>query len=83
RELQYALLWFNFRIYLAPLFWLIVGGTWGPVTLMWYAFLRACQYWLARYYTPLPRLQSGIDAVLHVLDGVPVRLGGVVYAVIG
>ena len=34
RELQNALLWINFRFYLAPLFWLIVGGIWGPVTLM-------------------------------------------------
>lgn len=70
RELQNALLWINFRFYLAPLFWLIVGGTWGPVTLMGYAFLRAWQYWLARYQTPHHRLQSGIDAVLHVLDWV-------------
>ena len=83
RELQNALLWINFRFYLAPLFWLIVGGTWGPVTLMGYAFLRAWQYWLARYQTPHHRLQSGIDAVLHVLDWVPVRLAGVVYALIG
>ena len=83
RELQNALLWINFRFYLAPLFWLIVGGTWGPVTLMGYAFLRAWQYWLARYQTPPHRLQSGIDAVLHVLDWVPVRLAGVVYALIG
>ena len=57
RELQNALLWINFRFYLAPLFWLIVGGTWGPVTLMGYAFLRAWQYWLARYQTPHHRLQ--------------------------
>lgn len=82
RELQNALLWINFRFYLAPLFWLIVGGTWGPVTLMGYAFLRAWQYWLARYQTPHHRLQSGIDAVLHALDWVPVRLAGVVYALI-
>ena len=59
------------------------GGTRGPVTLMGYAFLRAWQYWLARYQTPHHRLQSGIDAVLHVLDWVPVRLAGVVYALIG
>ncbi|MFP1463721.1 regulatory signaling modulator protein AmpE [Escherichia coli] len=26
RELQNALLWINFRFYLAPLFWLIVGN---------------------------------------------------------
>lgn len=83
RELQNALLWINFRFYLAPLFWLIVGGTRGPVTLMGYAFLRAWQYWLARYQTPHHRLQSGIDAVLHALDWVPVRLAGVVYALIG
>ncbi|WP_117150496.1 regulatory signaling modulator protein AmpE, partial [Klebsiella pneumoniae] len=54
-----------------------------PVTLMGYAFLRAWQYWLARYQTPHHRLQSGIDAVLHALDWVPVRLAGVVYALIG
>ena len=29
RELQNALLWINFRFYLAPLFWLIVGGNLG------------------------------------------------------
>ena len=46
RELQNALLWINFRFYLAPLFWLIVGGTWGPVTLMGYDFL-ACMAILA------------------------------------
>lgn len=45
--------------------------------------LRAWQYWLARYQTPHHRLQSGIDAVLHALDWVPVRLAGVVYALIG
>lgn len=83
RELQNALLWINFRFYLAPLFWLIVGGQWGPVLLMGYAFLRSWQSWLARYLTPHERLQSGIDAILHVLDWIPVRLAGVVYALIG
>lgn len=83
RELQNALLWNNFRFYLAPLFWLIVGGAWGPVTLVGYAFLRAWQSWLARYQTPHQRLQSGIDAILHVLDWIPVRLAGVVYALLG
>ncbi len=39
--------------------------------------------WLARYLTPHERLQSGIDAILHVLDWLPVRLVGVVYALIG
>ncbi|POT55933.1 regulatory signaling modulator protein AmpE [Citrobacter amalonaticus] len=83
RELQNALLWINFRFYLAPLFWLIVGGPWGPVTLIGYAFLRSWQSWLARYQTPHQRLQSGIDAILHVLDWIPVRLAGVVYALSG
>ena len=83
RELQNALLWNNFRFYLAPLFWLLVGGPWGPVTLVGYAFLRAWQSWLARYQTPHQRLQSGIDAILHVLDWIPVRLAGVVYALLG
>lgn len=50
---------------------------------MGYAFLRAWQTWLARYLTPHERLQSGIDAILHVLDWLPVRLVGVVYALIG
>ncbi|MGY3832091.1 beta-lactamase regulator AmpE [Citrobacter freundii] len=83
RELQNALLWNNFRFYLAPLFWLIVGGPWGPVTLVGYAFLRAWQSWLARYQTPHQRLQSGIDAILHALDWIPVRLAGVVYSLLG
>ncbi|WLI75455.1 beta-lactamase regulator AmpE [Kosakonia sp. H02] len=83
RELQNALLWINFRFYLAPLFWFIVGGPWGPVLLVGYAFLRAWQSWLARYQTPNERQQSGIDAILHLLDWVPVRLAGVVYALVG
>ncbi len=41
RELQNALVWINFRFYLAPLFWLIVGASCGPVLLAGYAFLRA------------------------------------------
>lgn len=83
RELQNALLWINFRFYLAPLFWFIAGGSWGPVLLVGYAFLRSWQSWLARYLTPHERLQSGIDAILHVVDWIPVRLVGVVYALIG
>ena len=51
--------------------------------LLWINFLRAWQSWLARYLTPHERLQSGIDAILHVLDWLPVRLVGVVYALIG
>lgn len=83
RELQNALLWINYRFYLAPLFWFVVGGPFGPATLTGYTFLRAWQSWLARYQTPRDRQQSGVDAILHVLDWVPVRLVGVVYALIG
>ena len=83
RELQNALVWINFRFYLAPMFWFIVGASWGPVLLVGYASLRAWQYWLARYKTPNERQQSGIDAILHLLDWIPVRLAGVVYALVG
>ncbi len=83
RELQNALLWINYRFYLAPLFWFVVGGVYGPVLLVGYAFLRAWQTWLARYHSPLERAQSGIDAILHCLDWLPVRLVGVAYALIG
>lgn len=31
-----ALLWINYRYYLAPLFWFVVGGPWGPITLIGY-----------------------------------------------
>lgn len=82
-ELQNALLWINYRYYLAPLFWFVVGGSWGPITLIGYCVLRARQTWLARYQTPRHRLQSGIDAILHVVDWLPVRLVGVVYALVG
>ncbi|TKI08774.1 beta-lactamase regulator AmpE [Martelella alba] len=83
RELQNALLWINYRFYLAPLFWLVVGGPFGPVTLAGYAFLRAWQTWLARRSTPLKRAQSGVDALLHWLDWIPVRLAGAAYALLG
>ncbi|WP_345830533.1 beta-lactamase regulator AmpE [Erwinia sp. HDF1-3R] len=83
RELQNALLWINFRYYLAPLFWFVVGGPWGPVLLVGYAFLRAWQSWLARHHSPLERSQSGVDAILHVVDWLPVRLAGVAYALLG
>lgn len=76
RELQNALLWINFRYYLAPLFWFVVGGPWGPVLLMGYAFLRAWQTWLARYLTPHERLLSGIDAILHGAGLAPGTSGG-------
>lgn len=82
-ELQNALVWINYRYYLAPLFWFVVGGAWGPVTLVGYCFLRAWQTWLARYQTPRHRLQAGVDSILHLVDWLPVRLVGVVYALTG
>ena len=83
RELQNALIWINFRFYLAPMFWLVAGGPWGPVLLVGYAFLRAWQGWLAKHGTPMARSQSGVDAILHLLDWIPVRLAGVAYALLG
>ena len=83
RELQNALIWINFRYYLAPMFWLVVCGPLGPVALAGYAVLRGYQSWLARHMTPLKRSQSGVDSILHLLDWVPVRLAGVAYALIG
>lgn len=83
QALQNALLWINFRFYLAPLFWLVAGGVWGPVFLAGYAFLRAWQTWLVRNHTPHERLLSGIERVLHIVDWLPVRLAGIVYALLG
>ncbi|KAA1194982.1 beta-lactamase regulator AmpE [Photorhabdus heterorhabditis] len=83
REMQNALLWINFRYYLAPIFWLIVAGKLGPVALMGYCFLRAYQGWLAQYGTPIQRAQSGVDSLLHWLDWIPARLAGVAYALLG
>lgn len=82
-ELQNALLWINFRFYLAPLFWFVVGGRWGLVLLVGYAFLRAWQTWLARQRSPLTRSQSGVDAILFWADWIPVRLVGAAYALLG
>ncbi len=42
-ELQNALLWINYRYYLAPLFWFVVGCR----ALIAYSVLRARQTWLA------------------------------------
>lgn len=82
-SLQNALLWINFRYYLAPIFWFVVCVSYGPVALAGYAMLRGYQTWLARHHTPLQRSQSGIDRILHWLDWIPVRLVGVAYALLG
>lgn len=83
RELQNALLWINYRFYLAPLWWFVVGGPYGPALLAGYALLRAWQTWLARHHTSFERQRSGVDYLLHVLDWLPVRLVGIAYALIG
>lgn len=83
RELQNALIWINFRFYLAPLFWFVAGGAYGPVLLVGYAFLRAWQSWLAKHQSPLQRAQSGVDSILHIVDWIPARLAGVAYALLG
>ncbi len=82
-ELQNALLWLNFRFYLAPLFWFVVAGPYGPIALVGYAILRARQTCLARHHTPLARAQSGVDALLRWLDWIPARLVGITYALLG
>ncbi len=83
REIQNALIWVNFRYYLAPIFWLIVLGKLGPAILMGYGFLRAYQGWLAQYATAVQRAQSGVDGILHWLDWLPARLAGIAYALLG
>ncbi len=84
-ELQNALLWINYRYYLAPLFLVCRGGAWGPLTLI--ACLQRTappgrHGWRADQ-TPHHRLQSGIDGIPHIVDWLPVRLVGVVYALVG
>ena len=74
-ELQNALLWINYRYYLAPLFW-FVGGRTGPADAYRLQRTARRQTWLARYQTPHHRLQSGIDGILHIVDWLPVRLVG-------
>jgi len=83
KELQNALLWLNFRFYLAPLFWFVAAGPYGPVALVGYSVLRARQCCLARHHTPLERANSGVDTLLHWLDWIPVRLAGAAYALLG
>ncbi|PHM31127.1 beta-lactamase regulator AmpE [Xenorhabdus innexi] len=83
REIQNALIWINFRYYLAPIFWLVVMGEFGPAILMGYCFLRAYQKWLAQCRTSVQRAQSGVDVLLNCLDWIPARLAGIAYALLG
>ncbi|XPE41862.1 regulatory signaling modulator protein AmpE [Shigella flexneri] len=52
--------------FIVPVILADCGGTRGTGDADGYEFLRAWQSWLARYQTPHHRLQSGIDAILHV-----------------
>ncbi|MBD2805477.1 beta-lactamase regulator AmpE [Xenorhabdus sp. ZM] len=83
REIQNALIWINFRYYLAPIFWLIALGQFGPAILVGYGCLRAYQEWLAQNATAVQRAQSGVDILLHWLDWIPARLAGIAYALLG
>ncbi|AKM48774.1 beta-lactamase regulator AmpE [Edwardsiella anguillarum] len=83
RELQSVLVWINYRFYLAPLFYFVIAGPYGPVALGGYALLRAYQTWLTRQADPLMRAQAGIDRLLHWVDWIPVRLAGIAYALLG
>ncbi|MDE1477205.1 beta-lactamase regulator AmpE [Xenorhabdus bovienii] len=83
REIQNALIWINFRYYLAPIFWLVMMGKLGPAILMGYGFLRGYQGWLAQHGTAVQRAQTGVDSLLHCLDWVPARLAGIAYALLG
>ncbi|CDH24677.1 beta-lactamase regulator AmpE [Xenorhabdus bovienii] len=83
REIQNALIWINFRYYLAPIFWLVVMGKLGPAILMGYGFLRGYQGWLAQHGTAVQRAQTGVDSLLHCLGWVPARLAGIAYALLG
>ncbi|EON89506.1 MULTISPECIES: beta-lactamase regulator AmpE [Plesiomonas] len=77
---QSALLWTNFRYYMAPAFWFVVGG---PAIMLGYTALRAYQSWLAEHEDPLLRAQSGVDHLLGWLDWIPVRLCSLAYVFAG
>lgn len=82
KELQNALLWINFRYYIAPLFWVVVLGKYGPIALGGYALLRSYQVWLVRYDTPERQEKSAVDRILHWVDWLPVRFAGLLYSLL-
>lgn len=71
----------------SAIIWLHYSGWWwavpGACDTCWLCIFTCLAIWLARYQTPQQRQQSGVDAILHVLDWLPVRLAGVVYALTG
>lgn len=83
QEIQNALLWINYRYYFAPLFWFIISAKTGVAFLLGYVFLRAYQSWLAQNENTIFQTQTGVDWLLRWLDWVPVRLIGLIYALIG
>lgn len=82
-DLQNTLLWINLRYYLAPVFWFVACGFYGPVVLAGYAFLRAYQRFLTRYNSPEQLAQSGVGYILYWVDWLPVRLAGLIYVLLG
>jgi len=83
KTLQNALLWINYRYYLAPIIIFSAFGKFGAIALATYALLRSYQTWLARNQTVEFRQQSGIDRVLHWIDWIPVRLVAIAYTFLG
>jgi AmpE protein len=83
KELQNALIWINYRYYLAPIIIFVSFAKFGVIALAVYALLRSYQTWLARNVDPQLRLQSGVDQILHWLDWIPIRIVALAYAVLG
>lgn len=83
KELQSALIWINYRYYLAPIILFVVFGKFGAIFLATYALLRSYQTWLAKNRDDEFRTESGVDKILHWLDWIPVRLVGIAYAFLG
>lgn len=83
KELQNALLWINYRYYLAPVIIFVAFGKFGAIALATYALLRSYQTWLARSQTDEFRQQSGIDKILHWIDWIPVRQVSIAYTFLG
>lgn len=83
KELQNALLWINYRYYLAPIIIFVAFGKFGAIALATYALLRSYQTWLALNQTTEFRQQAGIDRVLHWIDWIPVRLVSIAYTFLG
>ena len=83
KELQNALIWINYRYYLAPIILFVAFGKIGAIPLAGYALLRSYQTWLARNKDDDFRAKSKIDRILHWVDWIPIRLVAIAYAFLG